>query len=119
MTDNVITTGTAADGSFYLYSVGLTDHGRPELILLGVPDATAANAMAPLMVALLQRQVVAAGNRKPIENDETVSLQDLGVHVRLRTVEPRPDYPLTQVERHYGFPPPMLTQVEIEARNDA
>jgi hypothetical protein len=119
--NNLITHATNSDGNLYLYSVGATDHGLPELIYAPHPDdaatAEVVNMMGVVLSSLLEQQIAA---QKPFIDGEIVNFQEYGLRVRLRCVYGVAEFPLVKAVERYGpgFTT-ILIQVSVEARWDA
>jgi Domain of unknown function (DUF4262) len=113
----LITSGLAPDGTPYEYTVGLTDYGAPELILLLTQpaDLEAHKAAASLLAMLidLQRQ------GRAFVDGEVVDIQTCGIRVQLHSIAPRADYPLTKADAQYGAGNYAIMQVHAEVRSDA
>lgn len=116
-----IVDGITKGGGTFLYSVGLSEFARPELVFIVGPgiDTGVDSGIPGVMATLVSRATALALAGTRIDNDEVVRVEWCGMRFRLRTVDWHPDAPMPRFVQRYGFEPSVVTEVSVLPGTDA
>lgn len=84
----------------YSYTVGLTDHDRPELVVTGLPQRRATDLLNDVAAHLLHAEAPAPGERIPLTGGpliEIVRVSEPSAHLRFATEFCRPGFTAIQL----------------------
>jgi hypothetical protein len=84
----------------YSYTVGLTDHGQPELVVTGLPQRRATDLLNDVAAHLLHAEAPAPGERVPLTGGpmlEIVQVTEPSVHLRVAAEFSGPQFTAIQL----------------------